>query len=121
MNTLERRIRHIEGYDRFLSDIRTIDSTDRDLRRMVGRTDGQLLLLIVAEEMRGRGIGMALYEHAMDEMRREGCRSVLIFTDDDCGYSFYDRDGCIKLGERTVRLDSEYLRMMAYLKTLIAK
>lgn len=110
------------GYREFVSDIDIIDRSYEDmLRRSEAVFDAQLELLIVSPEHRGKGVGKALYEAAMVEFRKRGKHSVLIFTDDDCGYGFYDQDGCERLETREIRLSSETLCNMMYRKKLDAE
>lgn len=104
-----------EGYERFASDMDVIETTDDELLEKCGVTfDSQLVLLIISEEMRGMGIGGKLCMKAIEEFRNRGCSSVLIFTDDDCGYGYYDHLGATRLATKAVRLANEDLLMMAY-------
>ncbi len=116
------RLRNLPGYREFVSHIDIIDRPYEDmLRSSEAVFDAQLELLIVSPEHRGKGVGKALYEAAMDEFRKRGKHCVLIFTDDDCGYGFYDRDGCERLEIREIRLSSEMLCNMMYRKNLDAE
>lgn len=109
------RIHGMDGIDSFLSDIRILNDTDRKLKRECGMSfDGELVLLIVSEDSRGKGYGKMLFESAEGYFREHGAQDILIFTDDDCGYGFYDRLGARRLATRDVRLVNEDLRMMAY-------
>ncbi|MDO5861304.1 MAG: GNAT family N-acetyltransferase [Thermoplasmata archaeon] len=103
------------GYDEATSDMRILDATDAELLKSTGRRfDGELVLLIVSEDARGRGIGRQLYSLALDEFSSGGCREIFLFTDDDCGYGFYEASGAERLAERSVRLANEDLLMMIY-------
>ncbi|MDO5852812.1 MAG: GNAT family N-acetyltransferase [Thermoplasmata archaeon] len=103
------------GYEDAMSDMRILDSTDAELLKSAGRGfDGELVLLIVSGDARGRGIGRKLYNLALDEFRSRGCREIFLFTDDDCGYGFYESSGAVRLAERPVRLANEDLLMMIY-------
>lgn len=72
------------------------------------------MLLIVSEDSRGKGFGRMLFDSAMGYFRENTARDILIFTDDDCGFGFYDSLGANRLAYRDVRLVNEDLRMMAY-------
>lgn len=55
----------------------------------------------------------------MEKFSANGCRKVSIFTDNNCGHSFYDVDSCRKAGEdhsKSARF--EKLKMMFYIKDL---
>lgn len=110
-----RRIRGKDGVEGFLSDTRVLNETDRELKRECGIDfDGELVLLIVSEDSRGKGFGRMLFDSAMGYFRDNTARDILIFTDDDCGFGFYDSLGANRLAYRDVRLVNEDLRMMAY-------
>lgn len=110
-----RRIRGLDGVDGFLSDIKVLNGTDRQLKRECGMDfDGELVLLIVSEDSRGKGFGRMLFDTAERYFRENKACDILIFTDDDCGYGFYDSIGARRLAVRDVRLVNEDLRMMAY-------
>ncbi|MEJ7601268.1 MAG: GNAT family N-acetyltransferase [Kofleriaceae bacterium] len=60
-----------------------------------GRQDAQLEAVHVAAAMRGRGIGEALMQHAIEISRARGCRRVQLTTDKrrDAAHRFYRRLG----------------------------
>lgn len=108
-------IRKKDGYRDMVEDERTIDRTDRELRSSCGKEfDGELVLLIVSEEARGMGLGKLLFEKATDEFKSRGAEEIFLYTDDDCGFGFYDRMGAERLNEKSVRLSNEDLLMMLY-------
>ena len=110
-----RRIRGMDGIDGFVSDIRILNRTDKELKRECGIDfDGELVLLIVSEDSRGKGFGRMLFDSAIGYFREMDAHDILIFTDDDCGFGFYDSLGARRLAVRDVRLVNEDLRMMAY-------
>lgn len=116
------RISGLPGFDVFISDIKIMEEGNREMRERSGMDfDGQIVLFIVSEKCHGHGYGRALYERAIDEMASMGCRRILIQTDSDCGYSYYDRDGCDRVCEKDVRIAFEDLHMMLYVKNLVAK
>ena len=79
-------------------------------RRRIGLVDSVAL----SPSVGGRGIGKALYMEALEIFRDNGCESIVIFTDNDCGYSFYDNMGCSRVADTKVELDKELLHMMTY-------
>lgn len=112
----------LPGFSTFRSDIEIMEEGNREMReRSCIDFDGQIVLFIVSGNRRGHGYGRALYEKAIDEMAAMGCRSILIQTDSDCGYSFYDKDGCDRVCEKNVRIAFEDLHMMLYVKNIITE
>ena len=104
-----------EGADRLLSDITILDTVDVSMREETGVAfDGELVLLIISEDAQGHGFGTILFRLAEEYFREQGSESVLIYTDDDCGYGFYDRLGARCVASRDVRLANEDLHMMLY-------
>lgn len=104
-----------EGADKIMSDMMILDTADVSMKEETGVVfDGELVLLIISEEAQGHGFGTILFRQAEEYFRDQGSESVLIYTDDDCGYGFYDRLGPRCIASRDVRLASEDLHMMLY-------
>lgn len=106
----------LPGADGFLQDMELIDETDRLLYEDCGTPfDSEMVLLIVSESHRRKGYGRILLECALEHLRSLSLHCTLVFTDDDCGYEFYDAMGGRLLACRDVDLVNEKLRMMAYI------
>lgn len=106
----------LPGADGFLHDMEVIDETDRLLYEECGTPfDSEIVLLIVSESHRGKGFGRILLGCALEHLRSKSLNNALVFTDDDCGYGFYDAMGGRLLACRDVELVNEKLHMMAYL------
>ena len=104
-----------EGADKLMSDMMILDTADVSMKEETGVVfDGELVLLIISEEAQGHGFGTILFRQAEEYFRDQGSESVLIYTDDDCGYGFYDRLGARCVASRDVRLANEDLHMMLY-------
>lgn len=104
-----------EGIGRLISDMRILDTADVSMKDETGVDfDGELVLLIISEKAQGHGFGTMLFRQAEEYFREHGAESVLIYTDDDCGYGFYDRLGARCISSRDVRLTNEDLHMMLY-------
>lgn len=89
-----RALEGLPGADGFLQDMEVTYGTDcllYDECRVP--FDSEIVLLIVSESHRGRGFGRILLECAMEHIRSKSLSSTLVFTDDDCGYGFYDAIG----------------------------
>lgn len=111
-----RALEGLPGADGFLQDMEVIDETDRLLYEECRVPfDSEIVLLIVSESHRGKGFGRVLLGCATDHLRSLSLRSTLVFTDDDCGYGFYDAVGGRLLACRDVDLVNEKLHMMAYI------
>lgn len=110
-----RELGDLPGFDGFMEDMEIIDGTDAILHDGcdIG-FDSEIVLLLVSESHRGKGFGRILMGCAMDHLRSRSLHSTLVFTDDDCGYGFYDAIGGRCLAAREVDLLHERLRMMAY-------
>ena len=103
------------GLDNLVEDMMILDRADLTLREESDAAfDGELVLLIVSEAGQGRGYGRMLFEEALGYFREQGLSSILIYTDDDCGYGFYDRLGAMCLASKDVHLMNEDLHMMLY-------
>lgn len=111
-----RALEGLPGAEGFLKDMDVIDDTDCLLYEECDIPfDSEIVLLIVSESHRGKGFGRILQECALEHLRSKSLRNTLVFTDDDCGYGFYDAMGGRLLACRDVELVNEKLHMMAYL------
>lgn len=102
------------------ADIFITDSerADRELlKKAAFDYDGQLSFFAVAPERRGRGVGKALYRAMLRYFERAGVRSFYLFTDTECDFGFYERQGLRRRCEKllTLQLDEGLLRTMFYL------
>lgn len=82
-------------------------AVDRRLMRGLGsRYDAEVVLFLVDERFRGRGVGRMLYDHAMGRFRAAGVRRYFLFTDTTCDVGFYDRRELVmRRAERVDRRD----------------
>jgi GNAT superfamily N-acetyltransferase len=102
------------------ADIFITDSqrADRELlKKAAFDYDGELSFFAVAPEMRGRGVGKALYAAMLRYFKRAGVRSFCLFTDTECDFGFYEKHGLRRRCEKllTLQLDDGLLRTMFYL------
>ena len=82
-----------------------IDGVDEQLLQTQSKLyDGELVFFAVSAENRGTGIGKALFEKALAYMQREEIEDFYLYTDTTCNYAFYERQGMIRVGEKTYQM-----------------
>lgn len=60
---------------------------------------GEIPLVIVASEARGRGVGRALLREGLAWLDERGAADVRLVTDDDCDWQMYEHLGMRRVGE----------------------
>lgn len=68
--------------------------------------DGEVVLFIVDEKYRGRGIGKKLVNNYLDFCKSKAVRSLYLFTDSKCNYGFYDNSGFKRMGEKQININT---------------
>lgn len=70
---------------------------------------GEILWLHVDPVHRGRGIGKELYTVTRERLESAGAKEIhgLVLEDNAEGNDFYERQGLVKAGERTVEIDGD--------------
>lgn len=80
-----------------------------------GENVGELELLYVAAEARGRGLGRRLMEAGLSWLRECGATRYRLVTDDACDWGLYEHLGLLRVGEVTsVSANDPGLRIYAY-------
>lgn len=69
--------------------------------------DGEILILIVDKNYRGKNIGKRLLSEAFDLAKKDNIKNLQILTDESCNYKFYEICGCKKVYETIVK-NKEY-------------
>lgn len=64
--------------------------------------DGEISILIVDKNYRGKSIGKKLLLEIFDLAKKDNLKNIQILTDESCSYEFYERCGCKKTYETTV-------------------
>ncbi|MCQ2084696.1 MAG: GNAT family N-acetyltransferase [archaeon] len=83
----------------YFRDRETMDTLDARLRSEIDISGlGELVLIIVSKEHKGKHIGSALMDDVSGYLRDHGCRGMHISTDTDCNYGFYEHLGSEKVG-----------------------
>jgi GNAT superfamily N-acetyltransferase len=111
-----------EGFEVAMGDMRILQRADEGLKREFRiEADAEVLLLMVGSRSRGRGIGRRLLDEAASRLSYMGCRSFMLFTDDDCDYGFYDKIGMKKRGMVIVDFHGYPLKRIAYAQEIPKK
>lgn len=64
--------------------------------------DGEISLLIVDKECRGKKIGEKLLKRIFELASKDNMRNIQILSDESCNYKFYEKLNCNKIYETTV-------------------
>ena len=65
--------------------------------------DGEISILIINPQYRGKGIGKKLLFEAFNLAKKDNIKNLQITTDEACNYKFYESCGCEKIYETTVK------------------
>ena len=69
--------------------------------------DGEVSILIVDKDYRGKNIGKKLLLEVFKLAKKDNMKNLQILTDESCNYKFYERCGCKKIYE-TIIENKEY-------------
>lgn len=64
--------------------------------------DGEVSILIVDEDYRGKKIGKKLLLDVFELAKKDNMKNIQILTDESCNYNFYESLGCKKVYETIV-------------------
>ena len=88
---------------------------DQVARERGARGVGELELLYVVEDARGRGLGRRLMEAGLSWLRGRGATRFRLITDDACDWGLYEHMGMTRVGETTSRSANDpNLRIYVY-------
>lgn len=74
---------------------------------MKNHFDGEVSILILDKSYRGKGIGKKLLLQVFELAKKDNMKNLQILTDESCSWEFYERIGCKKVYETTVK-NEEY-------------
>lgn len=77
--------------------------------------DGEVSILIVDKEYRGKSIGRKLLQEVFTLANKDNIKNLQILTDESCNYKFYENCGCKKIYETIVK-NQEYGKLGKNLK-----
>lgn len=69
--------------------------------------DGVLTLFVVSENFQGYGIGKNLLKNFFEYEKKFNSKNIYVYTDSNCNYKFYDKQGFIKLSEDTFNVKNK--------------
>lgn len=64
--------------------------------------DGEISLLIVDKNYRGKGIGKKMINKTFEYAKKDNMKNIEILTDESCNFKFYENCGCKKVYEKTI-------------------
>ncbi|UNP77155.1 GNAT family N-acetyltransferase [Bacillus nitratireducens] len=101
-NTMKLFITNKENRE-FLKAFIKVQKTYKEL--IQGKEDhfqGCIQLFIVSKESRGLGVGKYLLNHLFQYMTKEDVTSLYLYTDNECNYTFYDKQNFQRIQEKAV-------------------
>ena len=69
---------------------------------MKSKFDGEITMLIIDSNLRGKGIGKKLLSDVFELAKKDNIKNLSIYTDDSCSYYIYEHLGCNRMYETTV-------------------
>lgn len=69
---------------------------------MEGYFDGEISILIINNDYRGKGIGKKMILEIFEKAKNSGMKNIQILTDESSNYKFYEHLGCKKVYETTI-------------------
>lgn len=76
------------------------DYTPKELEKYF---DGEITILIVNKEYRGKGIGKRLLLETFENAKKDKMKRLQILTDESCNSEFYELFGCKKVYETIIQ------------------
>ena len=71
-------------------------------KELQGHFDGEIAMLIVNADFRGKGYGKYLLQKCFDGAKKQHIKTLQILTDESCNYKIYEKMGCKKVYELTI-------------------
>lgn len=70
--------------------------------------DGEISILIVNKEYRGKKIGKKMINQIFEYAKNDNIRNIQILTDESCDYKFYEACGCNRVYKKTIKNREPY-------------
>lgn len=87
--------RRLEQCARFAQE--ELAEVEAALRAFDPGSSAHFLLFVVDSRLRGQGVGSRLYQAVRTASIQHGCRRLVLVTDDDCDYGYYEHKGLQRL------------------------
>lgn len=78
------------------------DDYDYTPKELEDRFDGEISILILDKNYRGRGIGRKMLQKIFTSAQDGQIKCLQILTDESCNFRFYESLGCKKVYEKTI-------------------
>ena len=65
--------------------------------------DGEISILILDKKFRGQGFGKNMIQEIFVCAKKAGLKNLEIMTDESCSFGFYEKLGCEKVFETTIK------------------
>ncbi len=73
---------------------------------MIKDYDGEITMLILNKEYRDKGIGKEMIHNIFDIAKRDNMNNIIVLTDEDCNYYFYEVTGFKKVYDTIIKTKS---------------
>lgn len=96
----------------------SVNGIDKLLLKELDRSyPAELALFAVSDSCRGKGIGKALFQEALNYAQKQQLETFYLFTDTSCNYGFYEHQGMIRCGEKehTFQVEGQTANMHFFL------
>lgn len=78
------------------------DDYDYTPEELVNYFDGEITILILKPNYRGKGIGKKMLSQIFEYAKNDNVKKIQILTDESCNFKFYEACGCKKIYERLI-------------------
>ena len=69
---------------------------------LVNYFDGEISILILNSDYRGKGIGKKMLSQVFEYANNDNMKNIQILTDESCNFKFYEACGCEKIYEKLI-------------------
>lgn len=78
------------------------DNYDYLPKELENKYDGEITILIVNNNYRGKGIGKELLFQTFESAKKDNIKKICILSDESCSYEFYEKCGCRNIYETNI-------------------
>lgn len=73
--------------------LRKLNSNESNIKRNTPKSDGEVVLIVVDSEYRGRGIGRALMDRFLASAKERNAGVITVQSDEESSWGFYEKYG----------------------------